>query len=99
VVYGLVYTISASDEATLDAHEGVPNMYSKLYLPITMGSEERPGIRQRSLVYIDVNVKDPAPAPQEYIDRMNEAIEDCRRVGMPESYIEKYLRAFIPPAN
>lgn len=74
-------------------------MYSKLYLPITMGSEEKPGIRHKSLLYIDVNVKAPGPAPLEYINRMNEAIEDCRKAGMPEGYIEKYLRAFIPSAN
>ncbi|KAF7778518.1 hypothetical protein Agabi119p4_2863 [Agaricus bisporus var. burnettii] len=97
VVYGLVYTVSSSDEANLDAFEGVPNMYSKFYLNITMGTQEKPGTRHRSLLYIDVNSKVPAPAPQEYIDRINEGIEDCRKAGMPESYIEEYLRVFIPP--
>lgn len=71
-------------------------MYSKLYLDITMGTEEAPGERQNSLVYIDEKVRGAAPAPQEYIGRMNEAIEDVRGAGMPEGYIEKYLREYIP---
>ncbi|KAF7779022.1 hypothetical protein Agabi119p4_3367 [Agaricus bisporus var. burnettii] len=97
VVYGLVYTVSSSDEANLDVFEGVPNMYSKFYLNITMGTQEKPGTRHRSLLYIDGNFKDPAPAPQDYIVRMNEVIEECRKLGMPEGYIETYLRTFIPP--
>lgn len=51
---------------------------------------------KKALVYVDfLRVKESEPKT-EYIYRMNLAITDALNEGVPEDYIEKYLRPFIP---
>lgn len=49
-----------------------------------------------TLIYVDVVRKTDAPPKTEYIYRMNMAIADAIKEGVPKTYIDKYLRPFIP---
>ncbi|KAF9448032.1 hypothetical protein P691DRAFT_705755 [Macrolepiota fuliginosa MF-IS2] len=97
-VYGLVYDISESDERALDGYEGVPVNYAKKYYPVVfLGKKGEPEEREiEVLIYIDVERTKEGPPKPEYIHRMNEAIADAEKEGVPEAYVEKYLRPFIP---
>jgi len=105
VVYGLVYRLTRSDEARLDRNEDVPRAYIKEMLPCdfwpangttwTNTSDTAPETRAM-LAYINRNdIVDAAPK-DEYIERMNMGINDAVAMGIPEDYIRKYLRPFIP---
>lgn len=105
-VWGLVYSLSAADEATLDRNEGVPVAYTKERMGVEFwaagGSEggkprtgEVPEGRE-VLVYIDRLRTGPSEPRGEYVVRMNRGIEDAVAEGMPGSYVEGVLRGFIP---
>lgn len=104
VVYGLAYSLTPNDEARLDVNEGVPVAYTKETLEVDFWPShdmERVNIsstptKRRMLVYINRNDTAEAPPKSEYIDRMNMGINDAIKLGVPESYIEKHLRPFIP---
>lgn len=97
LVYGLVYEISPSDEARLDRAEGVPYAYVKEMMEIELQvavSGEKSLVQ--ALVYIDEErVTDGVPW-DEYIERMNQGINDAAARGMPKWYIDKYIRKYIP---
>ncbi|KIW05832.1 uncharacterized protein PV09_03037 [Verruconis gallopava] len=107
-VWGLIYYLSPLDEARLDRNEGVPYAYTKEMLPIEFWPhqladlDERidvtraPSVRKESLVYIDrKRVTESAPK-DEYIVRMNKGIADASALGMPNAYVERVMRHFIP---
>ncbi|KAL1743454.1 hypothetical protein HDZ31DRAFT_74846 [Schizophyllum fasciatum] len=105
VVYGALYQLSEDDEARLDICEGVPDSYEKQHLPVEYrGSQDAIGttvgdkkIIENVLIYVDVQRTEPHDTCQaEYIPRMNHAIADAIREGVPEDYIEKYMRKVIP---
>ncbi|KAI5899563.1 uncharacterized protein SCHCODRAFT_02605488 [Schizophyllum commune H4-8] len=105
-VYGALYELSQDDEARLDIYEGVPESYEKQHLSVEyLGSQDGVAtivdgdkkIIEGSLAYVDVQRTEPHNTPQaEYIPRMNHAIADALREGVPEDYIEKYIRKVIP---
>ena len=104
-VYGLIYSLNASDERSLDRNEGVPHVYGKKMInirywpatsdePVDISSKPEP---KDMLVYVDrVRVKEAKPK-QEYVHRMNEGIRDALAAGIPEEYVDTILRKFIPP--
>ena len=97
LVYGLVYEISPSDEAKLDQHEEVPQIYTKEMLVIDLQS----GVSGEkslvpSLVYVDGKRVEEGEPRKEYIHRMNMGISDAAERGLPRWYIDKYIRRFIP---
>ena len=97
LVYGLVYEISPSDEASLDRAEGVPRAYTKE----TMEVELQPAVSGEKslvqcLVYIDRKRVEEGEPWEEYIHRMNMGINDAAARGLPKWYIDKYMRRFIP---
>jgi len=95
LVYGLAYELSESDERSLDGYEGVPNNYVKEYHTINFpDSAER--LEIKALIYINEELLEEGTPKTEYIYRMNMAIKDCTGAGVPEEYIKKYLRPFIP---
>jgi hypothetical protein len=106
-VWGMVYTLTKSDEARLDRKEGVPYSHTKEVHDIefwptdTENVEEEIDIsavpeKKRMLLYIDrKRTKDDKPR-EEYIYRMNMGIADALKVGIPSSYVEKVMRKFIP---
>ncbi|TFK42319.1 hypothetical protein BDQ12DRAFT_676005 [Crucibulum laeve] len=99
IVYGLIYELSEQDERNLDKFEGVAiGSYEKEIIPvdfIAQGAAQSTVIN--ALVYVDRRQGESTPW-EEYIYRMNMGIADGLDHGIPKSYIEKYLRPFIPAA-
>ncbi|KAK5013992.1 hypothetical protein LTR60_003581 [Cryomyces antarcticus] len=114
VVYGLIYTLTPSDERRLDINEGVPESYTKHYLnvtfwPSTNASASSPrspparihasadtGVAITALVYVDLHRTAPSEPRAEYVYRMNRGIDDALALGVPERWINKVLRPYIP---
>jgi gamma-glutamylcyclotransferase len=97
LVYGLVYEISPSDEASLDRSEGVPQAYTKESMEIEFQrAEGGKKVVAQSLVYIDERRVEQGGPREEYVHRMNMGINDAVARGLPEWYIEKYMRGPIP---
>ena len=97
LVYGLVYEISPSDEAKLDRHEEVPQIYTKEMLGIDLQSIASGGkYLVQSLVYVDGRRVEEGEPRKEYIHRINMGINDAAGRGLPRWYIDKYIRGSIP---
>jgi len=97
LVYGLVYELSPSDEASLDRSEGVPLAYTKEMMEV----ELQPGVSGeeslvQGLVYVDRRRVDEGEPWEEYVYRMNMGIRDAAARGLPKWYIDKYMRKYIP---
>ncbi|KAG6827362.1 hypothetical protein H0H92_012100 [Tricholoma furcatifolium] len=95
-IYGMVYTLTEDDENKLDGFEGVPRNYEKKILAVEMLKGENKGTLVDALVYVDVQRLDEGLPPQEYIRRLNHAFKDGEAEGIPQEYIEKYVRKFVP---
>ncbi|PUU78864.1 hypothetical protein B9Z19DRAFT_34641 [Tuber borchii] len=101
--YGVVYTITKSDEEQLDLSEGVPYWYQRVKHPVKLlprssySSREGEGeerILEDVLVYIDtIRTTDGAPK-EEYISRINNGFKDA--VGIPKEWVERYVRKYVP---
>ena len=97
LVYGLVFEISPSDEASLDRSEGVPWAYTKESMGIELQSADDGGkFVAQCLVYVDKRRVEQGEPWEEYTHRMNMGIKDAIAKGLPEWYIEKYMRGSIP---
>ena len=107
VVYGLVYSLMVADEAQLDINEGVPEAYTKEFLKATLWTEkggehvdtqggELGGQAKELLVYIDRERTNDDKPKQEYVYRMNMGIKDALAKGVPQDYIDRVIRRFIP---
>lgn len=81
----------------LNGYEG--NMYERQTISITPINKQDHEFKDaaESLVYVDVERKTESQPREEYIYRMNMAIADGLQEGIPSDYMDKYLRAFIPP--
>lgn len=108
VVWGLVYSLSSSDEAKLDRNEGVPVAYTKENLlvnfwPINSSTGKpdtsSPPEELKMLVYIDRLRTEPDEPKREYVYRMNMGIADAVDEGMPEGYVRDVVRKFIPESD
>lgn len=105
-VYGLVYSLTTDDEASLDENEGVPTVYSKEVHSVRLwpvhdtenvhATEETDGKHKDMLVYISHRFTTDGKAREEYVYRMNKAIEDAEKEGMPADYVSGVLRKWIP---
>jgi gamma-glutamylcyclotransferase len=104
-VWGLVYSLTADDEARLDVNEGVPEAYTKEFHPCDFwpaksGQKIDPGalpVKKDLLVYVDRKRTQSIPTPkEEYVHRMNMGIRDALNEGVPAGYVEKVLRRWIP---
>lgn len=111
-VYGLVYSLTESDEKQLDKNEGVPIAYTKEYLSCSFWSagspsapmshhkpvntSEPPTREHDMLVYIDRNRTSPSSPRKEYIYRMNQGLADAVKLGVPGEYVEQVVRKYIP---
>ena len=106
-VWGLVYSLTPTDEARLDGNEGVPYAYTKEmhlvdFWPTGMKPEDQidPTRKPKQvdmLVYVDRKRTIPDKPKKEYIHRMNMGIADALKAGIPEEYINSTLRMYIPP--
>lgn len=138
-VWGILYNLSAADEAQLDRYEGhnearnpKPELnsdpqtqqqkpylqggwdYNKHYLPMTVTKWFRDprgyGIEYvdwsidkvnqntsiRALVYVDELRVKPGVINQEYIGRMNRAIREAVKLGLPQTWVDNVMRRFVP---
>ena len=87
-VYGVLYTISESDEERLDAYEGVlSGSYFKEMLELT----DLNGNVITALVYIDPTQSLGTPK-KEYIGRMNKGLRDA---NLPEQWVKENIRPFV----
>ena len=103
-VYGLVYSITSSDEDRLDRNEGVPSSYTKEMVDIDFWESKDgkavdvrdQGVKEAVLLYIDrKRVTDDKPQ-EEYVHRMNMGIKDAvDDAGVPSAYVKKVMRPFI----
>ncbi|KAG8526374.1 uncharacterized protein KY384_000367 [Bacidia gigantensis] len=106
-VYGLIYTLSSSDERRLDVNEGVPETYAKEMIDVRTWSEaqlkkvgslkQEDSKPEKMLVYVDHKRLEEAKPKKEYIYRMNMGIHDAIAAGVPRSYVDEVMRRFIPP--
>ncbi|KIL61308.1 hypothetical protein M378DRAFT_13610 [Amanita muscaria Koide BX008] len=95
VVYGLLYEITQLNMDELDKYE---SHYDKVLMDIedpTAESDETRRILHDTLVYVERKTNE-GPPKTEYIYRMNQAIADAVKEGVPKDYIDRYLRKFIP---
>lgn len=109
-VWGLVYTLLPTDEKRLDRNEGVPIAYTKENLTCdfwpsldpetTAGANISTKPREvQMLVYINREMVEEDEPKEEYVYRMNMGIRDAVREGVPEKYVEKVMRRFIPDVD
>lgn len=84
-VYGLLFKISETCVGNLDEHEGYPNIYSRLDLPIKFNDEEI-----NAWVYIDNNFKEVGKPRTNYLDRI---VKAAQKFEFPKKYI-KHLKSF-----
>ncbi|KAF7311499.1 hypothetical protein MKEN_01052200 [Mycena kentingensis (nom. inval.)] len=99
-VYGLLYELNAHDEATLDRCEAVPRSYQKHLNPVSLLNAASAGLQAVEmldvLVYVDRANPDEGLPRTEYIHRINNGIVDLVAAGVPQAYVDKYLRPYIP---
>ena len=50
----------------------------------------------RSLVYVDELRTRPGNIKHEYVGRMNRAIEECVKLGVPQRWVDSVMRKYIP---
>lgn len=87
-VEGVLFELSASDEASLDRHEGVAaGWYAKADLAVQHGDRD-----VVALVYVDHITAEGTPKG-EYIHRINAGLSDAK---LPEDYVARHVRRFIP---
>ena len=88
-VEGMIYTLTAEDEARLDVSEGVPYAYIKEMLDIHLSPSSSlytggSSSIVKALVYINLNDTTSGESREEYVGRMNRGISDAREKGMSE---------------
>ena len=83
----------------MDGYEGFPHKYEKKVLPLELITGSGDGETEKrtihAIVYIDPRTSPGVPAT-EYIHRLNMAIKDALQKGIPQSYVDKYLRPSVP---
>jgi len=89
VVYGILYSITPTDERSLDRYEGVSNgCYEKVELDVIVeDAEGGSGRSMRALVYIDPRREEGHPR-QEYIGRMRVGLKDSQ---LPGEWVKKNI--------
>ncbi|KAH9963017.1 hypothetical protein BJV74DRAFT_787001 [Russula compacta] len=96
-VYGLVYELTPEDKAAMDKNEGTD--YKTTILPIDLtkiGEADTKTVKIDALIYFDPTHTTPGTPTEGTINAMNHAIKDGLEAGIPQSYIDKYIRPFIP---
>lgn len=99
-MYGFIYEIGSKDEQSLDGYEGVPRDYEKKTIPLELIIRSGDGETEKrtidALVYVD-GIRTSRDLPKtEYIQRINLAIKDALQKGIPQSFVDKYIRQSIP---
>lgn len=112
-VYGLVYRLEPEDEEKLDKYEDVPESYEKQYIWVEFwGKREgndglgqpvdvkkNKSARVKVLVYVDQKCTENAKPNGTYRYKVNVGIRDALAEGVPQSYVDQYIRPFVPVEN
>lgn len=97
-VYGLLYLLPPPDEERLDAHEGVPWAYEKVACEATWvrdGDLRAVDEAVTVLAYVDRQRVAEGVPREEYVGRMERAIEDAvSNWGLDEDYANATMRRF-----
>jgi len=92
LVYGLVYELTLGNEDTMDKTEV---SYTKQTVRIELEVNGKKTLAQ-GLIYLDKNNLGEGTPTDGYITVMNVAIKDAVAGGVPQWYIDEYIRKFIP---
>lgn len=96
IVYGFIFELTQADERRLDKFEGKEyERLNKQVKLVTVKDSYKKGT-VTALVYIDIVRKDDDVPKDEYVDRINMAVKDGLKEGIPKEYFDKYIRPFIP---
>jgi gamma-glutamylcyclotransferase len=97
IVYGILYSITPTDERSLDGYEGVSiGCYEKAELDVIMeDAEDGSEKSMRTLIYIDPRQEEGHPR-QEYIDRMRVGLKDSQ---LPEEWVKKNIEPALSSGN
>ncbi len=93
IVYGFVFELTQADERKLDKFEG--KQYERLNIRFEFATVNK-GSTVTALAYIDTERKEIDVPKDEYVDRINMAIKDGLKEGIPKEYFDEYIRPFIP---
>lgn len=99
----MIYELSQDDEESLDVYES--RAYAKQVVSVELVPDEQSAkfawgkTTIDALVYVDIERKTTSQPRDEYIIRMNFGIADALQKGIPLSYIDTYLRPFIPTSS
>lgn len=104
VVYGSIAFLSSRDEEALDRAEGVPDHYEKHQVKVTrIGTDGKEMLRGdgtpqivSAITHIDVKRTGEGKGEPDYYFWINRAISDASKEGLPQEYVEKYMRPFVP---
>jgi len=97
IVYGFIFELTQADERKLDKFEGKEYERTndiKVELVKVKDSYKKGTVT--ALVYIDIKRKKDDVPKDEYVDRINMAIKDGLKEGIPKEYFDKYIRPFVP---
>jgi len=87
LVWGTIFSLSLSDERSLDTYEGVGSgLYTKQYLPVETGNGQ-----VECLVYVARDAREGTPR-DEYVRRIQEGLRDA---NLPEEYVRKYITPLL----
>jgi gamma-glutamylcyclotransferase len=98
IVYGILYSITPTDERSLDRYEGMSiGSYEKVELDVIMEDAEDNGSERtiRALIYIDPRQEEGHPR-QEYIDRMRAGLRDAQ---LPEEWVKENIEPALSSGN
>lgn len=98
VVYGSLSFLSPRDEAGLDESEGVPWMYEKQWHDVERIDETGKGTGQvvKCMTYVDVQRTQNGKIMRDYVVWILRAAREGMQLGIPEEWVEKALRPWVP---
>jgi gamma-glutamylcyclotransferase len=113
--YGAVWAISESDEKKLDVLERVGQCYTKEEASIEFWSSQshdgqttpvsvlKRAKRSRAVFHVDrINTQDAElgkGCSMQYAYRMNQGIIDALANGVPQGYVDKCIRSYLPQSD
>ncbi|KAH9976904.1 hypothetical protein BJV74DRAFT_888631 [Russula compacta] len=104
-VYGFIYHLTPEDKEAMDKNEGTDYQTRKLHVELTKIIEEEELVKIEeldtktvhinALIYLDPTHTIPGNPTEGTVHAMNQAIKDGLEAGIPQSYIDKYIRPYI----
>jgi hypothetical protein len=82
----------------MDEHEGDDYARKTMWLQVTTSSDDDEEMTgdDKALVYKDLDNTEHGVPGEDQTYRMNMAVIDALNAGVPQSYIDRYIRVFIP---